>query len=237
MPPIPWEDRLELGILRAFGRTLFLAARHPAMLYARCRRPESPLGGIVFGLVVALFVAALELGHDTLAGHAEVLATIDRYRPELEKVLPGAADGIASVLRGSALVSFLLTPLSYLFELVSTTAVTWIGLRLVRKLRTPFAVLLRAFAYASWVRVFGALGASGDLVLGALGSLLSFGLGSYAWLVVVKETQDIDTTSAVYASLAGGAVAIALAGVLGVPVLIAAALWAATHVQLPAIGQ
>jgi hypothetical protein len=237
MPPIPWEDRRDLGLARAFGRTLVLAARYPSYLYPRCRQPASPLAAIVFGLSFELLVASLEFLHEKIVGQEELQATLERYGPELRQVLPGGADLVETVLRGSALASFLFTPVSYLIELLATTAVTWIGLRLIRKLRTPFTVLLRAFAYASWVRIFGLLGATGDIILGAIGFLLSFGFGSWAWLAAVKETQQIDTTSAVYASLAGGFVAFALACIVGLPIIVLLGMWAAANVHLPSLTQ
>lgn len=237
MPPIPWEDRRDLGLARAFGRTVVLAARSPSQFYALCRRQASPLAAIAFGLSFEVVVASLEFAHAKIVGQAELEGTLERYGPQLREVLPGGADLVESVLRGSALGSFLFAPASYMIELLATTAVTWIGLRLTRKLRTPFTVLLRAFAYASWVRAFGVLGASGDIVLGALGSLLSFGFGSWAWLAAVKETQEIDTTSAVYASLAGGFVAFAVACVVGLPIVILLGIWAASNVHLPSLAQ
>lgn len=236
MPPIPWEDRRELGLARAFWRTLVLAARHPAQLYPLCRSAASPRAAIAFGLVFELVVASLGFVHEKLVGEAELKATIDQYGPQLREVLPQGVELVEGALRGSALASFLFTPVSYLLELLATTAVTWIGLRLIKQLRTSFAVLLRAFAYASWVRIFGLLGVTGDVFLGALGSLLAFGFGSWAWLVVVKKTQDIDTTAAVYASLLGGIVAFAIVCVIGLPPLILLGIWAATKVQLPTIA-
>lgn len=235
MPPIPWEDRRELGIVRAFGRTLVLAARHPAQLYPLCRSAASPIAAVAFGLVFELVVASLGFVHEKLVGEAELEATIERYGPDLRQMLPQGVDLLESALRGSALASLLFTPVSYLIELLATTAVTWIGLRLVKQLHTSFSVLLRAFAYASWVRIFGLLGVTGDVFLGALGSLLAFGFGSWAWLVAVKKTQEIDTTAAVYASLLGGIVAFAIVCVVGLPPLILLGIWAASKVQLPSI--
>ena len=235
MPLIPWEDRRALGIGRAFWRTLVLAARQPAQLYGLCRRETSPLAAIAFGLVFEVLIASLGFVHERLVGQAELLATLERYGPELRRVLPEGPELVEGVLRGSALASFLFTPVSYLFELLTTTAVTWVGLRLIRKLRTSFAVLLRAFAYASWVRIFGLLGVTGDIFLGALAFLLTLGFGSWAWLVAVKETQEIDTTAAVYASLLGGLVGFAVACVVGLPALILLVMWAVSKIQLPAI--
>ena len=236
MAPIPWEDRRSLGLGRAFWRTLVLAARYPAQLYGLCRRETSPLAAIAFGLVFEILVASLGFAHEELVGRAELQATLDRYGPQLHEALPQGAELIEGVLRGSALASFLFTPVSYLFELLTTTAVTWIGLRLLRKNRTSFAVLLRAFAYASWVRVFGLLGVTGDIFLGALAFLLTLGFGSWAWLVAVKETQEIDTTAAVYASLLGGLVAFGISCVLVLPPLILLGIWAASKVELPSIA-
>ena len=233
--PIPWEDRHGPGLVRAFGRTLVIAARHPAQFYGRCRRAASPLAAIAFGLVFELLVVSLGFVHEKLVGQAELQATLDSYGPALRKAIPQGAELIEGALRGSALASFLCTPVSYVFELLTTTAMTWIGLRLIRKLRTSFAVLLRAFAYASWVRIFGLLGVTGDVFLGALAFLLTLGFGSWAWLAAVKQTQEIDTKSAVYASLLGGLVAFGISCVLVVPPLIVLGVWAVSNVQLPTI--
>jgi hypothetical protein len=60
-------------------------------------------------------------------------------------------------------------------------AITWVGLRLARGLRTSFGHIVRLLAYAGWLRLFGLLGMAGDLLLSSLGGLLSLAVGSYVF--------------------------------------------------------
>jgi hypothetical protein len=126
---------------------------------------------------------------------------------------------------------------SYLLELAVTAGVTWIGLRLIGALRTSFGALVRLFAYASWVRLFGLLGVSSDLGLMGLGALVSLGVGAYVWLIVVKRSQGIDTQRAVYASLAGSLVAVIAGAIVVVPPALVLFFWALAKMQLPDLPQ
>jgi hypothetical protein len=171
-----------------------------------------------------------------VVGEPELRETLAGITPALRGVMPRAPELVERALGTSALVTLLLAPVSYLFELVATAGVTGVGLRLTRNLRTSFGTLLRLFAYASWVRIFGLIGVTGDVFLSALSFLLILGVGSWFWLVVVKGSQQIDTRRAIYASLCGGLVATAFGCVVGVPLIVGLVLWVLSSVELPKLS-
>lgn len=230
---IPWEMRGELGLPRAFARTFALSVRQPNRFYALAPRDASPWPAIAYGLVFEMAAALASFAYDRTLGVEDLGDALGPIAPQLESVRPGAMALLEKLHDASSIGSLAFAPASYLFELMSAVAITWIGLRLVGGLRTSFGALLRLFAYASWVNVFGILGVSGDLLLGGMAWLLSFGFAAYTWLVVVKRSQGIDTQRAVYASFAGGAVAVVAALIVLVPVGVVLVAWAAGHVELP----
>lgn len=233
---IPWEERSTLGHLRGFSRTLTLSVREPTRFYSLAPRDTSPLAALAYGLAFDLPVALLGFAYQKAIGEAAFRDSLAGVKPALEAAVPRAPELIEKALGASALVSLVLAPVSYVFEVVVTASVTWIGLRLTGNLRTSFGTLVRLFAYASWIRLIGLLGVTGDLFLSAPSSLLMFGLGSYYWLVIVRQSQQIDTRRAIYASLAGGLVALAFACVVGVPAVVALIAWAVSSIDLPKIS-
>jgi hypothetical protein len=210
-----------------------LSIREPRRFYALVPRDASPWPALAYGLAFEVVVAALTFAYHEAFGAAELRASLAGFTPALREVMPSAPALIERTLGASALASLVLTPLSYLLELLGTAAVAWVGLRLTRNLHTSFGVLVRMFAYASWIHVFGVLGVTGDVILSSLSFLLTFGFGSYYWLVVVRQSQRIDTKQAVWASLAGGLVAMVFACVFGLPPLIALMVWGISNVELP----
>jgi hypothetical protein len=230
---IPWEARGELGLARAFARTLALSVRQPNRFYALAPRDASPWPAIAYGLVFEMFVALASFAYDQTLGAEEVGGALATITPQLEAVRPGTAALLEQLHSASSVASLFFAPVSYLLELTVTAGVTWIGLRLIGALRTSFGALVRLFAYASWIGLFGLLGVSNDLGLTALGALASFGFGAYTWLVVVKCSQGIDTQRAVHASLAGGLVAIMVGAIVVVPPALALFFWALAKTQLP----
>ena len=233
---IPWEERGTLGLGRAFARTLVFSVREPKRFFALVPRDGSPLPALVYGFLFEIPVALLTFVYQKAIGEPELRETLAGITPALRGVMPGAPELVERALGSSALVTLLLAPLSYLFELVVTTGVTWVGLRLTRNLRTSFGALLRLFAYASSVRVLGLLGVTGDVFLSGLSFLAILGIGSYYWLVLVRGSQQIDTRRAVYASLAGGLVATALGCIVGVPLVVGLIVWVVSKVDLPKLS-
>lgn len=230
---IPWEERGALGLGRAFVRTLVLSVREPKRFFAIVPRDGSPWPALVFGFLFEIPVALLTFAYQKAIGEPELRETLAGVTPALRGLMPRAPELVERVLGTSALVSLLFSPFTYLFELVVTTAMTWVGLRLTRNLRTSFGSLLRLFAYASSVRIFGLLGVTGDVFLSGLSFLLTLGVGSYFWLVIVRGSQQIDTRRAIYVSLCGGLVAMAFGCVIGVPLIVGLVLWVASNVELP----
>ncbi len=231
--PIPWEARGELGLVRAFTRTLAFAARQPERFYALLPRDASPWPAIAYGLVFEMIVTSASFAYDRTLGADELGGALATITPQLEAVRPGAAALLEQLHDVSSVASLVLAPASYLLELVVTAGVTWIGLRLVGALRTSFGTLVRLFAYASWIRLFGLIGVSSDLWLTAFGALVSLGFGAYTWLVIVKRSQGIGTERAVYASLAGSLVAVVAGAIVLVPVALALVAWALAKMPVP----
>ncbi len=230
---IPWEARGELGLARAFARTLALSVRRPNDFYALTPRDSSPWPAIAYGLVFEMVVTLASFAYDRTLGADDLGGALATVKPQLEALRPGAAALLEQLDAATSALSVVFAPVSYLFELVVTAGVTWIGLRLIGSLRTSFGALVRLFAYASWIRLFGLLGVSGDLVLMGLGGLVSLGFGAYTWVVVVKRSQGIDTQRAVYASLAGGLVAVVAGVIVIVPPALALVVWGVAKMQLP----
>ncbi len=232
---IPWEARGEIGLARAFVRTFALSVRRPSDFYAMAPRDASPWPAIGYGLVFEVVVTLASFAYDRTLGADELGGALATLKPQLEAVRPGAAALLERLDAATSVLSLVFAPASYLFELALTASVTWIGLRLVGSLRTSFGALVRLFAYASWVRLFGLLGVSSDLLFMSLGALVSLGFGAYTWVVVVKRSQGIDTQRAVYASLAGGLVAVVAGGIVLVPPALALVVWVVAKMQLPEI--
>jgi len=231
---IPWEARAELGLGQAFARTLSVSVRQPDRFYALAPRDTSPWPAIAYGFVFEAIVTLASFAYDRTIGAEELGGALATIKPQLEAARPGVTALLERLQEASSIASLVLAPASYLLELAATAGVTWIGLRLTGDLRTSFGTLLRLFAYASWVRIFGLLGVPGDLLLTGLGWLASFGFAAYTWLIVVKRSQGIDTQRAVYASLAGGAVALVAGAMIVVPGAIAIIAWALATMGAPA---
>jgi hypothetical protein len=217
---IPWERRRELGRLRAFRETFLLSIREPTRFYSLVPAEASIWGALAYALAFDLVVALIELAYHQLVGAADFEASVGPLYPQLRQVLPNAPELLGKVMSASAIGSLLLAPISFLVNLCATTAMTWIGLRLARGLRTSFGRLLRMFAYASWIQLFGLLSVTGDIFLSALSFVLVLGFGSYYWLVVVRGSQGIGARQAMLSSLYGCLVAFAFACLLGIPLLV-----------------
>jgi len=224
---IPWEHRRELGLWRAFRDTVVLSVREPRRFYGVVPEERSVWSALAYGLVFDLVVSLLGFAYTKVFGGAELERSIAPMMPQLRELVPKAPELIATLLSASAIGSLVVTPLSYFFNLLTTTIMTWIGLRLARGLHTSFGRLLRMFAYASWIQVFGLLALTGDIFLSSISFVLVVGFGSYYWLVIVRESQRIDTGRAMTASLYGCLVTLAFGCVLGVPLVLGAAwlLW------------
>ncbi len=222
MDTFPWERRRELGVGRAFAQTLTLSIRAPRRFYALAPAHASYWPAIVYGLAFELVVSLATFAHDVTVGQAETARALSPYYPQLDALLPGAHEQLEALQRGAAIGSLVTAPLSYLFELYATAALTWVGLRLARGLRTPFGHIVRLLAYASWVRLFGLLGVTGELALSALGALLTLGFASYAWVVLVRASQGIDGRTVIVASLFSTLALVTVGCVCAVPPAVAA---------------
>jgi hypothetical protein len=233
---IPWESRAVLGRGRAFFRTLVGSVRQPNHFYALRPRDASAWPAIAYGLVFELVVALASYAYERTLGAQQLGGLLDTLGPRLDEVRPGASTLLLHLHDASSVAALLFAPASYLLELLVTAGVTWIGLRLTKDLHTSFGVLVRLFAYASWVRLFGLIGVSGDLTLETLGWVLGFGFGAYTWVIVVQRSQGITSARAVLSSLVGGFVAICAGAVIVVPIVIAGVLWALANVNVPQLG-
>jgi len=224
---IPWEHRRELGLMRAFRDTVVFSVREPRRFYGLVPEERSAWSALAYGLVFDLVVSLLGFAYTKVFGGAELERSIAPMMPQLREQVPKAPELIATLLSASAIGSLLVTPLSYFFNLFTTTLMTWIGLRLARGLHTSFGRLLRMFAYASWIQVFGVLALTGDIFLSSISFVLVLGFGSYYWLVIVRESQRIDMGRAMTASLYGCLVTLAFGCILGIPFVLGAAwlLW------------
>lgn len=230
---IPWEERRTIGLWRAFLRTLILTVREPNRFYALPPRVESPLPALLYGFLFEVPVALSTFVYQKAIGEAAFRSTTAGMAPALRELLPQAPELMDQAIFMSAFVSLFLAPVTYVIEVLFTALVTWVGLRITRNRRTSFNVLVQMLSYASWFRLFGLFGITGDVFLSALSFLLIFGFGGYTWLVMLRQTEQIDTLKAVYVSLAGGLVALALGCVVGIPLVVILAMWAISSVQLP----
>jgi hypothetical protein len=219
---IPWERRREVGLWRAFRDTAVLSVREPRRFYGLVPEERSIWPALAYGLVFDVVVSLLAFAYTKAVGSAELEQAIAPMMPQVREIVPKAPEMIATLQSASAIGSLLVTPLSYVFNLFTTTLMTWIGLRLARGLHTSFGRLLRMFAYASWIQVFGVLAVTGDIFLSALSFALVLGFGTYYWLVIVRESQRIDTGRAMMASLYGCLVVAAFGCILGIPLLFGA---------------
>ena len=224
----PWERRRELGVLRAFVQNLASSVREPGRFYGLAAGDASHWPAVAYGFVFELVVALATFAYTKLFGEAELQAALGPFYPQLEQALPRLPERLDGLMRASAIVSLLSTPLTYVFELYVMALVTWIGLRLARGLRTSFGHIVRLLAYAGWVRLFGLLGVSGDLVLSLLSGLLTLGYASYIWVVLVRLSQQIDTGRALLASVYGTLVSLAFGCLCIAPPGVALAVWLAS---------
>lgn len=220
---IPWERRGEVGWWRAFRDTLVMSIREPTRFYGLVPREPTSWGALAYGLVFDVLVAVIGFAYHQLLGTTEFEGAVAPLYPQLREVWPDGPELIGKARAASAIAGLLITPLSFLFNLGLTTLMTWIGLKLARGLTTSFGRLLRMFSYASWIQLFGIVSITGDVLLSAVSFLLVLGSGSFYWLVVVRQSQGIDTRRAMLASLYGCLLAAACACVVGLPVMVALA--------------
>jgi hypothetical protein len=204
---------------RAFGRTLVFSIRHPTRFYGLIPSEKSLLPAIAYGFVFQLGVALATLVYTKAVGAADLDASLKPLLAEMREIMPNLPELVGKTSSASAIASFVLCPVTYLVDLFLSVSLTWVGLRIVGGLKTTFERLLRLFAYASWIQVFGLISVTGDIVLSLVGSLLVLGVGSYYWLLIVRESQQIDTRRAIYASLVGCLIALGCGCICGLPVL------------------
>ncbi len=216
-PSIPWERRRELGVVRAFRETLVFSIREPTRFYGLVPTEDSVWPALAYGFAFELIIAVASFLHHQLFGAAELEQALSPIYPQLEQVVPHAPEMIRTLTSVSAIGSLVITPITYLFNLYATAFLTWIGLRFARCLHTPFRRIVQLFAYAGWIQILGLADVTGDLMMSFLSFVAILGLGSYYWLVVVRESQGIDTGRAVVVSLYGFLVACVLGCVVGVP--------------------
>lgn len=219
-PPdmIPWEHRGKLGPARAFWETLLLSVREPRRFYALVPREESVWGALAYGLVFDALVALVTFAHHALS--SELHETMAPLYPKLRELYPEGPELIERITTWGAIGALLFTPLSYVVNLLGTVTFTWVGLKMAGAMKTSYRHLLRMFAYASWIQLFGLLSVTGDVFLGLLSFVLVVGFGSYYWLTIVRETQKITTGQAMVASLFGLLLAFGLSCFIGFPMLL-----------------
>jgi hypothetical protein len=213
-----------------------MSVQQPSRFYALPPREASPWPAIAYGLTFELAVALASFAYDRTLGADELGGLLGSLGPRLDEMRPGTSALLLQLHDASSFGSLLFAPVGYLIELLLTTGVTWLGLRLTKDLHTSFGVLLRFFAYASWVQLFGLIGITGDIALSSFGWLAGFGVGAWTWIIVVQQSQRIPASRAVLSSLVGGFIALCAGAVVLVPVVVALAIWALAKVQLPDLG-
>jgi hypothetical protein len=221
---IPWEDRAELGTLRAFKDTLILSIRAPTRFYTLVPKDGSPWPPLVYGVVFTMAVAVPTFLWSITIGEQNLASALAPYKVDLEELMPGALDMLGKATAGSAVFTLVTAPLSFFLNLHVLAATTWIGLRLANCLHTSYGRIWRLFAYASWVQIFDLLSITGNMALGTISFLVVLGLGAYYWVTVVTASQGIDAKRAVVSSVYGALVAAAFGCVLLLPPLIVAVL-------------
>lgn len=211
------------AVLRWFWDTLVFSVREPTRFYATVPQTTSTWGALLYGLVFEVIVALAELFYALGAG--------DDATKQALAGLPVPAQ-LFEALRWGKWLGLAFAPMSYLLEVYSLAALTWVGLWLTKNLRTSFTLLVRVFALASWVRLLSLLGITGEVILSSLAGLAAFVLTSWYWLIAVRETQQITTGKAVLVSLVGTAVALGVGCFVGVPLMMLLALFGLSQIDL-----
>lgn len=242
--PVALDDWRAIGLHRAFARTIVASVRAPNAFYAAVAQSTSSLVlPVAYSVVFDLVVATLTLLYQKALGEDELRATLIPFLPQLGSVIHDAPETLDRFVRIASFGSFAIAPLSGLLELLTTTTVTWIGVRLTLGRATnaaprgpSFTVLLRVFAYASWVRLFGVIGVTGDLVLSSLSALVTIVVASLTWFIAVRASQGLDNRQTILASLWAGVAALALGCFVGLPMIVGLVLWIASKVELPTLS-
>jgi len=164
-------------------------------------------------------VALLGFAYDRTIGAAQLDASLGPLYPQIREIFPKGPEALRALTAASSWGSLVLTPITYLFNLHVAVFLTWAGLRLAGGMRTSYGHILRMFAYAGWIQIFGILGVTGYILLSIAGFALSIGFGSYYWLAIVRASQGIETRRAIYASIYGGLIGVGAGCIFGVPLL------------------
>ena len=237
---IPWEDRSTLGVKRAFIDTLVMSAREPAKFFGLLPRDQSVWPALFYGFIFAFVAEVPTFIYSYFYGQEDLQETLSTIKDKFSGDIPPRMFAIfGTLIKGSAVMQLLTSPIAYLWDLHVITFLTWLGLRVTGTLKTSYARLLKLFAYASWLQVLGLLTFSGDMIAGIFVFFVTLCLGSYYWLVIVKESQHISTNQAVAVSLMGSLLLVVAMCILCVP-LSGLVIWglqgAASNVALPDFG-
>lgn len=219
---IPWEQRRELGVPRAFARTVLAVIATPSLLFAQRSREAALWPTLLFGLVTHVVAAAAGAGWSLV--FAEQLRAELRADPMMRQFEWLASDELY-------LAQLALAPLTFFLTTYAAASLWWLALRAVGGLRRPFHVIVRALSFASATSLMVAIAAPLSYV-GSIGSAVTFAFGIWStWvqIVAVSRMQGIEVRRGALAFLLW----ITLAAMLGCVLTTALAGLVASHVHLP----
>ncbi len=124
--PFPWEQRAEIGLLRALGRTLRATLTRTDEVFARGFRDRSVLPAMAYGAAIATPMSALTL---LFLDHAPRPSLSWMFTPEVR------------------LVRALAAPLAFAAVTLFVSAFWWLGLAAVGAAKPTISHVVRTVAY------------------------------------------------------------------------------------------
>ena len=158
---VPWEHIRDIGLLKAFGQTVWQAWLKPGRFFSALGAPRKLGLAVAFYLVVTalqtyMFQAWMQLFPESFSGFAGLSAS--------------------ALLHSSGLSTILTAPLVWLLFLAAVTGLSVLILRLISGRAAPVAAIMRVLAYSSAPMLLGVVPFIG-VGLGQIWAMLLFALG------------------------------------------------------------
>ncbi|UJR78899.1 Yip1 family protein [Sandaracinus amylolyticus] len=182
---IPWEQRRELGIVRALVRTVVGVITQPHAFFSQPTRERALAPTVALGLLLHLVGAASSTGWNLV--FAEQTRAELRADPVMRQFLWAASDE-------AFLAQLAVAPLVFFVSTFVAASFWWIALRAVGGLQRPYHVIVRALCYASATAALVPI-VSPLTFVGAFGGAIGFAFGVWStWIqiVAVSRMQGID---------------------------------------------
>ncbi|AKF08477.1 YIP1 family protein [Sandaracinus amylolyticus] len=182
---IPWEQRRELGVVRALVRTVAGVITRPHAFFSQRTRERALAPTVALGLLLHLVAAASSTGWNLV--FAEQTRAQMRADPVMRQLLWAASDE-------AFLAQLAVAPLLFFVSTFVAASFWWIALRAVGGLRRPYHVIVRALCYASATAALVPIVTPLTFV-GPLGGAIGFAFGVWStWIqiVAVSRMQGIE---------------------------------------------